>query len=426
MNICFKNIRLINPTQNIDKVTSLWIKDGIIQAINEQFEVDTNTEIIDATGLVASPGFFDMHVHFRDPGFEYKEDIDSGVNSAANGGFTGVVVMPNTNPVIDNKTVISYINTKAKDKLVDVFVSGTLTQNQDGTHLSNMMEMASYGAVLFTDDGKSVMNSDTMRRIFEYSAPSDLLISQHCEEHNLTKGFDMNESDLSIKLGLKGYPSVAEEIILMRDIYLSEFTGNRRYHAQHISTCKSVDIIKDAKKKGQRVSCEVTPHHISLTDDLLATYCTNYKMNPPLRKQSDIDAIIEGLKDGTIDVIATDHAPHSKLEKETEFDKAMNGIVGLETAFGIAYTYLVVPNHLTLNQLIEKMSINARKLLKLSKVVFEEGAKANITIFDPNEEWIVDSTKFLSKSVNTPYNNHKLTGKIKYTINNEKIHFSTL
>ncbi len=426
MNICFKNIRLINPTQNIDKVTSLWIKNGLIQGINEQFEVDNNTEIIDATGLVASPGFFDMHVHFRDPGFEYKEDIDSGINSAANGGFTGVVVMPNTKPVIDNKTVISYINNKSKDKLVDVFVSGALTQNQEGTYLSNMMEMASYGAVLFTDDGKSVMNTETMRRIFEYAAPLDLLISQHCEEHNLTKGFDMNESDLSIRLGLKGYPSVAEEIILMRDIYLAEYTGNRRYHAQHISTRKSVDIIRDAKNKGQRVSCEVTPHHISLTDDLLSTYCTNYKMNPPLRKQADLDALIEGLQDGTIDVISTDHAPHSKLEKETEFDKAMNGIVGLETAFGVAYTYLVIPNHLTLSQLIEKMAVNARKLLKLEPVVFENGAKANITIFDPNEEWIVDSSKFLSKSINTPYNNHKLTGKIKYTINNNKVHKSTL
>lgn len=426
MNICFQGIKIVNPIQGLDIITNLWIKDGMIKSISDNCQCESDTEIINAKNLTALPGLFDMHVHFREPGFEYKEDLHSGMNAAANGGFTGVLIMPNTKPPIHDKTVVEYIKSKIKDNLVDVFLSGTITQNQDGTHISNMLELNENGVVLFTDDGRSVLSSDVMKRALEYATPLDLLISQHCEDHTLTNNFDMNESEISIKLGLKGYPSVAEEIILFRDIALAEYCGNRRYHAQHLSTKGAVNLVREAKSKGLRITCEVTPHHFTLTDKEIVKYDSNYKMNPPLRTQKDVEAIIEGLADGTIDVIATDHAPHSKLEKDVEFDKAPNGIIGLETSFAVCYTHLVLNKKLTLEQLIEKMSINPRKILKLQPIEIKQDMPANITIVDCNEEWIVDSTKFMSKSTNSPFVNQKFTGKVKYTINNNKIHKSNL
>lgn len=426
MNICFQGIRIVNPEQNLNIISNLWIKDGIIKEISDNCHCESNTEIINAKGLTAIPGLFDMHVHFREPGFEYKEDLQSGMNSAANGGFTGVLIMPNTKPPIHDKTVVEYIKSKVKGNLVDVYLSGALTQNQDGTHISNMLDLNENGVVLFTDDGRAVLSSDVMKRAFEYAAPLDLLISQHCEDHTLTNNFDMNESANSIRLGLKGYPSVAEEIILYRDIALAEYCGNRRYHAQHLSTKGSVELVRYAKSKGLRITCEVTPHHFTLTDDEIATYDSNYKMNPPLRTKEDVDAIISGLADGTIDVIATDHAPHSKLEKDVEFDKAPNGVVGLETSFAVCYTNLVATKKLSLEQLIKKMSINPRKILKLQPIEISKDNLANLTIVDCNEEWIVNSSKFMSKSTNSPFINKKFVGKVKYTINNGKIHQSNL
>ncbi len=427
MNYLFKKIRIINPFQNLDEIADLWIKDGVIVKIAKEISTtDNDIEIIDSQTLVASPGFFDMHVHFRDPGFEYKEDLRTGAESAANGGFTGVLIMPNTKPPIHDKTVVEYIKSNTQNSIVDIYISGTITQNQEGKLISNMLEMNEHGVKLFTDDGKCVMNSDVMRRAFDYATPKDLLISQHCEDIFLTEGFDMNESEISVKLGLKGYPSIAEEVILYRDILLSEYCGNRRYHAQHLSTQNSVDLIRYAKRKGLRVTCEVTPHHFSLTEDTLTSYNTNFKMNPPLRKANDLQAIKEGLKDGTIDVIATDHAPHSNLEKEVEFDKAPNGIIGLETAFGLSVTHLVEENWLTINQLIEKMSVNPRKILHLPPISFQENLQANITIFDPKEEWIVNKTNFKSKSQNTPFDNLKLKGKVKFIFNNNKVYKSSL
>jgi len=426
MNICFKGIQIINPAQKLNITTDLWLKDGIIKEMSNNCHCEENTEIINAKGLTAIPGLFDMHVHFREPGYEYKEDLKSGMNAAANGGFTGVLIMPNTKPPIHDKTVVEYIKSKTKGNLVDVYISGAITQNQDGQHITNMLELNENGVVLFTDDGDSVLNSEVMKRAFEYATPMDLLISQHCEDRSLTQKFDMNESEISIKLGLRGYPSVAEEIILFRDIALAEYCGNRRYHAQHISTKGSVELIRNAKAKGLRVTCEVTPHHIALTDQELTSYDTNYKMNPPLRTQKDVDALIEGLVDGTIDAIATDHAPHSKLEKDVEFDKAPNGIVGLETSFAVCYTNLVATKKLSFERLIELMSINPRKILNLQSIEISKDKPANLTIVDCNEEWIVDSSNFLSKSKNSPFVNKKILGKIRYTINNGKIHQSTL
>lgn len=423
MNIYFKNINVINPYENLNDILNIWIKDGAIAFIGkDEPKIDMNTEIISSEHLVCAPGFFDMHVHLREPGFEYKEDIESGANAAANGGFTGILCMPNTNPPIDNPQVVEFIKEKAKKHLVDVEVSGALTQGRNGKAISPMFELNEYGVKMFTDDGDCVMNSDVMRRAFEYAGTKDLLISQHCEDHSLTENFSANEGVISGKLGLKGYPHIAEEIIIDRDIKLAEYCGNIRYHVSHISTKGAVNIIRDAKARGQRITCEVTPHHLTLTDEVLTNYDTRHKMNPPLRTKEDLDALIAGLVDGTIDCIATDHAPHSLHEKHVEFDKAPNGIIGLETAVGITLNYLVNPGYLTLEQFINIISVNPRNILNLAKIFLKTGEMANLTIFDPNEKWIVDKSKFNSKSKNTPFNNYELKGKPVYVINNNQIH----
>ena len=427
MNIFFENIRVIEPIAKIDDIYNLWIKDGVIQEMSKSpFQIDPDTEVVQGNGLICSPGFFDMHVHLREPGYEYKEDIQSGTDSAANGGFTGVCCMPNTDPTIDNITTVTFIKEKAKGLLVDMEISAAITQNREGQLLSPMMELEDYGVRMFTDDGSAVTSSEVMRRAFEYSVSRDFLIAQHCEDHSLTEDFSANEGEVSCRLGLKGYPSVAEEIIISRDLILSEYTANRRYHVQHISTAGAVRLIRDAKKRGLRVSCEVAPHHFTLTDSMLETYHPNYKMNPPLRTQEDIDAILEGLKDGTIDCIATDHAPHALHEKDVEFEIAPCGILGLETALGLSITHLVNKNVLSMEQLIEKMSVNPRKLLKLEEIKIEKGAKANLTIFNPAEEWLVDEKKFKSKSVNSPFIGQKLSGKPIYAINKGQIYKSEL
>jgi len=427
MNIYFKNIRVINPAQNLDEKLNLWIKYGIIVHVSKNDAItDSITEIIDGTNLVCSPGLFDMHVHLREPGQEYKEDIKTGTAAAANGGFTGVCCMPNTDPPIDNPSVVELIKNKAAGNLVDVVIAAAITQNREGRFLTPMLELNDYGAKMFTDDGSSVTNSEVMKRAFDYAATKNILISQHCEDHGLTESFSANEGVVSSKLGLKGYPSVAEEIILMRDIMLAEYCGNRGYHASHISTKGSVRIVRDAKARGLKVSCEVTPHHFTLTDDLLVSYDTNLKMNPPLRTSEDIQGIIEGLQDNTIDCIVTDHAPHALHEKEVEYEKAPNGIVGLETSLGLVLTKLYHSNVLTLNSIIEKMSINPRNILKLKEINVAENEPANLTIFAPDEEWVVDKKIFKSKSKNTPYDGFKFKGKPKYSINNKQITKSIL
>lgn len=423
MNIFFEKIRVINPLQNLDEIMYLWLKNGKIHYLStEPVAIESETEIIPGERLICSPGFLDMHVHLREPGEVYKEDISSGANAAANGGFTGIVAMPNTLPAVDNAIVVEYIKGKSNGLLTDVYISAALTHNREGKHISPMLELDEAGVILFTDDGSAVLSSETMRRIFDYAATKDLLISQHCEDISLTSGFAMNEGYYSDKLGLKGYPSVAEEIIIARDIMLSEYCGNRRYHVSHISTKGAVRIIRDAKQRGLRISCEATPHHFSISEELLTGYNTNYKMNPPLRTNEDIEALLEGLSDGTIDCIASDHAPHARHEKDVEFEIAPNGIIGLETTLGLSMTNLVHTGILSMNQLIEKLSINPRKLLKLPKILIEEGNSANITILAPDEEWVVDQEAFRSKSKNTPFNGYRLKGKPKYTINNNKIY----
>ncbi|MBI5326060.1 MAG: dihydroorotase [Ignavibacteriae bacterium] len=427
MNHYFKKIRVISPEQKLDKVVNLWVKDGIIKHCSEKdAEIDSKTTVITSDKFIAAPGFFDLHVHLREPGQEQKEDIDSGCESAANGGFTGICCMPNTDPAIDHPTVVEFIKQKAKDNIVDVSVSGAITVKREGRYLAPMLELNDYGVAFFTDDGNAVQNSNIMKRAFEYAGSKDLLLAQHCEDALLTEGFSMNEGMVSTKLGLKGYPSVAEEVILSRDIYLADYCGNRRYHAQHISTAGAVELIRKAKENGLRVTCEVAPHHFSLNDSLIESYDTNFKMNPPLRTDEDIEEIKKGIADGTIDCIATDHAPHTLYEKEVEFEKAPCGIIGLETSLGISISYLVNTGVITLNKLIELMSLNPRKIIGLPTIIIKEKEEANLSIFAPGEEWIVDSDLFKSKSRNTPYNGMKLKGKPKYTINNNKIYSSNL
>eukprot|EP01107_Rhizomastix_libera_P008304 TRINITY_DN23483_c0_g1_i1.p1 TRINITY_DN23483_c0_g1~~TRINITY_DN23483_c0_g1_i1.p1 ORF type:complete len:427 (-),score=-31.83 TRINITY_DN23483_c0_g1_i1:626-1906(-) len=426
MNLLFKNIRVINPAQELDAKVNLLIKDGVIaHCSTEEVAVDGNCKVVDGENLVCSPGLFDMHVHLREPGEEYKEDLKTGTDAAANGGFTGVVCMPNTLPAIDDVTVVAYIKEKTKDTLTEVFPAAAITQKREGKLISPMLELNEAGALYFTDDGGSIESAEMMKRAFDYAATKDLLIAQHCEEHSLTKNFAMNESVLSYKLGLKGYPNVAEDIIVSRDIMLAE-AGNRKYHVSHISSASSVELVRKAKAKGARVTCEVTPHHFTLTEELLPAYDTNHKMNPPLRTGGDINAIIEGIKDGTIDCIATDHAPHALHEKEVEFERAPNGIVGLETALGLAMTNLVHAGHITLTKLIELMSVNPRKLVNLPEVKIAVGEAANLTIFAPNEDWNVNKNNFKTKSLNTPFDGMKLKGKPKFAINRRLVCESVL
>jgi len=421
MQIYLKNIRVVNPTQALDGIYNILINEGKIDYFGfSEINVSPEVKIIEGDDLVCAPGFFDMHVHFRDPGQTYKEDIHSGILAAANGGFTGVVCMPNTNPPIDNPTIVEYIKSKSQNAIVDVFPAAAITKNLRGESLTSMFSLHQAGVVMFTDDGHSVMNSEVMRRAFDYSATYDFLIAQHCEDVNLTENFAINEGVVSTKLGLKGYPAVAEEIILARDIMLAEYCGNRRYHAQHISTKGSVELIRKAKDKGLRVSCEVTPHHLTLDETSVEDFDSNFKMNPPLRTKSDIGALKKGLKEGVIDCISTDHAPHSSNEKDVEFEKAPNGVVGLETALGVVLTYLYHTGDLSLNKIVELMSINPRKILNLPLVVFKEGVEANMTIFSLNDEWIVDKQFFKSKSQNTPYDGYKLKGKPRFVINNNQ------
>lgn len=427
MNIYFSNIRVISPIQNIDERLNIHIQEGLIQYVGKYTPtISDKTRIISGSDLVCSPGLFDMHVHLREPGHEYKETIQTGTLAAANGGFTGVVCMPNTSPAVDSVAVIEYIKSRSKGNLVDVFPCATMTKSREGKDLAPLLSLIEAGAVMFSDDGSCLESAEMMRRAFDYTAQWDALLTQHCEEHSMTRNFAMNEGKVSTELGLKGYPTVAEDVIIARDILLAEYCGNRRYHAAHISTKGAVRLVREAKKRGQRVSCEVTPHHFVLTDESVRGYNTNAKMNPPLRTIEDVEAIIEGLADGTIDCIATDHAPHAIHEKQCEFSNAANGITGLETALGLGLTYLVHSKKLTLNQFIEKMSVNPRKILQIPQPIISVGEIPNLTIFAPDEQWTVNLELSCSMSQNSPFQGIVLTGKPKHTINNNQIFSSKL
>jgi dihydroorotase len=405
------NGTIIDPSQSLEAKRDLLISNGCVAEVGESLSAD-GIETFDTSGLIVAPGFIDLHVHLREPGFEYKETIASGARAAIAGGFTSICCMPNTKPVNDNSSVTSFIVEQGRAaKLANVFPIGAITQGSKGEQLAEIGEMKSAGIVAISDDGKPVLDSGIMRRAMEYSRDFDLPVVDHCEDCCGAAGWAMHEGDYSALMGLKGLPGAAEDLHVARDIMLAELTGARA-HIAHISTARSVDLVRQAKQKGLAVTCEVAPHHFTLTDkDVFESgYDTNFKMAPPLRSQSDLEAIIEGLRDGTIDAIATDHAPHHANEKMLEFGHAPNGVVGLETAVSLTLDRLVHRGVISLSRMVELLSTNPARIFKLDRGTLKVGAVADVTIFDPNRQVRIDASKFQSKSRNTPFGGWELKG----------------
>ncbi|MCH9030123.1 MAG: dihydroorotase [Bacteroidetes bacterium] len=423
MKIILKDVNLYNPHQNIDeKNTSVLLIDGVISEIGNINLKDADAEVYDLKDKIIVPGFFDMHVHLREPGREDEETVITGCNAAASGGFTGIACMPNTKPAIDSAEIINFIKKQAKDHLVNVFPIAAATLGREGEVLSPIAELYEAGAVGFSDDGVAIKSASILRKVLEYSQMYNLPVIEHCEDATLAGGA-MNEGINSTMLGLPPIPSVAEDLIVSRDIQLAEYSGGK-IHIAHISTKNAVQLVREAKSNGIKVTAEVTPHHFSLTDKSVKTYDTNYKMNPPLRTQEDVDAIFEGLKDGSIDCIASDHAPHSIEEKEEAFQYAPNGILGLETMIGITLSELFHKKNFSLKDIITKLSINPRKILDIPVPDFSVGEIAEFTILDLNSVWTVDIKKFRSKSRNSPFDKKLLNGKSVAVINNRKMFYN--
>ena len=421
--ILIKNARVIDPAQDLDTEADILIENGIIKKMNKAIETPEHAEVHDVNGAVAAPGFIDMHVHLREPGYEHKATIASELASAAAGGFVGVACMPNTNPAIDDSSIVRYIKeqgAKVLNGMIDVYPIAAVTKNREGKQITEMAELSDAGVVGFSDDGSPVEDAQIMRIALEYSKMFNKPIIQHAEEKSLSHGGVMNEGFVSTTLGLPGIPSIAEALMIQRDIMLTVYCGGK-YHVAHLSTKAGLELIREAKESGLPVTCEVTPHHFTLTDEEVRSYDTNTKMHPPLRTREDVDAMKEGLQDGTIDVIATDHAPHSYDEKEVEYLYAPFGIVGMETAIGLSVSELVKPGVLTLSQMIEKFTVRPRRVMDLPPVLIRENERACLTIFNPDEEWTVDIKKFKSKSKNSPFHGRKLYGKTVGIVNNGSI-----
>lgn len=417
MKILIKGGHVVDPKNGIDEVLDVFIDKGVICDVADGGELDDlgEIEVIDAAGKYVVPGLVDMHVHLRDPGYTHKEDIETGTRAAAKGGITSLACMPNTNPVCDSVAVIEYIKSKAKSVgAVNVYPIGTISKQMKGEELASIGAFKFAGAVAVSDDGRPVESAALMRRALEYADMFDITVISHCEELSLAEG-SMNEGAVAAELGLGGITPAAEEIMVCRDITLAETTGCA-VHIAHISTKGSVEAVRQAKKRGVRVTCETCPHYFTLTDEAVRGYNTNAKMNPPLRTREDVEAIKAGLADGTIDAIATDHAPHAADEKILEFDKAPNGIIGLETSLALGIKYLVEPGVLTMSALIEKMAVNPANILGLNKGSLSVGASADVVVFDASREWRVDVSEFASKSKNSPYDGFVLCGKPEYTI----------
>jgi len=434
--LLFRNGRVIDPSQNLDRIADLWVKDGKVLGLGPRSE--TATDILDCTGMIVSPGLIDMHVHFREPGREEDETILTGSRAAINGGVTTVACMPNTEPAIDTRDAAEFVILQAKRaNQCHVLPIGAVTKGRAQKELAEIGKLVDGGAVAFTDDGAPVQSAEIMRRALEYTkmfkrktkfarpvtAYEDRFgkaVLVHAEIMELTEGGVMNEGEVSVRLGVRGMPGVAEDIMIYRDIVLAELT-NGKVHILHVSTAGGVDLIRQGHKRAMElheagkptfwISGEACPHHFNLTDEALATYDTNFKMAPPLRTQRDVDAIIEGLKDGTLSVLATDHAPHSAEKKSREFDAAPNGILGLETFLPMCITHLIEPGHLTWIQMLEKMTINPARVLGIDRGSLVEGAIADVTVIDPDLEWAIDVNAFHSKSRNSPYHGWKVKGK---------------
>lgn len=420
MKILIKNGRLIDPYNNIDEQMDVLIKDGKVYKIKKNISEDAD-KIIDAKNMWVAPGFIDLHVHLREPGYEHKETIETGTKSAVMGGFTTICCMPNTKPVIDNEILVEYIKMKAeKEGICKVLPIGAITVGQKGENLSDIGKMAKVGACAISEDGFTVKNASVMKTAIKYAQMFNIPVFSHCEDENLAGG-SMNAGNRATMLGLKGISNDSEDVIVARDIILAD-SLKAPIHLCHISTKGAVELIKDAKVRGSQVTAEVTPHHFTLIDEDITDYDGNYKMNPPLRSIQDRAAIIEGLKNDTIEVIATDHAPHHIDEKNCEFERALNGIVGLETAVSLAITELVQKDVLTPFKMVEKFTKNPAKVLKREDLGnLSIGANADIVIINPNETYKINVENFLSKGKNSPFNNREVTGKVLYTLVDGKI-----
>ncbi len=401
--------RVIDPSQDIDRVTDVFLGRGRVLAIGEgSEEVD---QVIDARGMIVCPGLIDVHVHLREPGNEEDETIATGAKAALAGGCTSVACMPNTRPALDSQGAAEFVVLQGqRARFANVYPVGAVSKGREGVELAEMGRLVDGGAVAFTDDGAPVTSASLMRRALQYAKMFDRCIMQHCQVMELTAGGVMNEGFESMKLGLGGMPAAAEDIMVARDIRLAEITGGR-LHIQHISTERAVELVGEGKRRGVNVTAEACPHHFTLTDDRLRTFDSNYKMNPPLRTKADVDAVIGGLRDGTIDLLATDHAPHAREKKMRELDQAPFGIVGLETLIPITVLALIEPGHLTWTEVIRKLTVEPAKLLGIPKGTLRPGADADLTIIDPTTPWTIDPTKFHSKSRNTPYGGWEVRGR---------------
>ena len=416
MSLLIRNGRVIDPATAVDAVQDVLVAGDRIERLGRDLPAPDGATVVDAAGKVVCPGFVDIHVHLREPGFEYKETVASGTRAAAAGGFTAVCCMANTHPVNDNRSITDYIRARAAtDGAVRVYPIGAVTRGLGGKELAELAELAEAGCVAFSDDGRCVMNAALYRRAMEYTLPFGAPVISHAEDEHLADGGAMHEGVVSTELGMPGVPAAAEDVMVARDILLAELTG-AHLHIAHLSTAGAVRLVREARARGVHVTAEVTPHHLLLTDEAVRAFDANTKMNPPLRSRRDAEALLEGLLDGTIDCIATDHAPHAQSEKEGEFDLAAFGIVGLETAVGVLLDRLVRPGLLPLPTLVARLSRDPARLLGLPGGSLAPGAPADLTILDPAAEWTVDPARFESRSRNTPFGGWTLTGRPWKTI----------
>jgi len=409
--------RVIDPANNRDEMVDLAVVDGRIAERPEVRGQKSQVEEIDASGLIVAPGLIDVHVHLREPGFGHKETMESGARAAAAGGFTTIVCMPNTSPVADSPATIAWIKDRAAEvACVNVLPTGAISKNIAGEELAPIGSLAQAGVVAITDDGRCIQNHELMRRAVEYARMVGLPVLDHCQDYNLVGNGVMHEGYWSTLLGLPGWPAAGEEVIVMRNILLADLCDHH-IHCQHVTSARSVRLIRDARARGTKISGEVCPHHIALTDEALENFDTNYKMNPPLRSQRDVDALLEGIADGTLSILASDHAPHAKFEKEVEFDAAPFGIIGLETELGL-FLDLLVHKHRKIDivRLIEMYTLEPAKLLGLEAGTLSVGAPADVTLIDPDLEWTVKIDKFESASRNSPFDGRELKGRAVRTM----------
>jgi dihydroorotase len=418
--LIIRNGRVVDPASGLDSVADVLIEENRIAAVGEKLQV-SGAEKFDASGLIVAPGFIDMHVHLREPGFEYAETIESGARAAAAGGFTTICCMPNTSPVNDNATVTSYIIERAeRHAVVNVLPIGAITKGSAGEELSAIGSMKQAGIVAISDDGRPVMNARVMRRAMETARSFGIPVIDHCEDLHLSAGGDMHEGVESVRLGLRGIPAASEDVMVARDILLAELTG-ARFHVAHISSRHSVDMVAFAKSRGIAVTCEATPHHFALSDSEMPPYDSNYKMKPPLRSACDAGAVTQGIVAGTVDAIATDHAPHAGSEKMQEFEKCPFGIIGLETAIGLALERLVHTGKIPLARMVELLATGPARVLNLKRGRLAVGAPADVTILDLQREWTFDVNKSASKSRNSPFHGHSFRGGAVATIVNGRV-----